>query len=416
MSMRRFLTSGLILIVSFAAAFWVWTTWRGMRAYLNPLSREALEEAIRLVPSYPDPYYRLALYHGWELREIDLQRSLYFLKKAIDRNPLEQQYWIQLSRLYLRMGKEESAQWALERAIQVFPTGYQGRWLAGNLLLQLGQVEEAIPHFSYILTHYPNQGYLVYEVLGRVLQDSGTLFERVVPKDPHAIHRYLVHLYEQGDKKGARYVWQRRLLLGHQVSREETLQHIDFLLREEEVGEAFRIWRERLRSEGLPLPPEGELITNGGFENEGLLGAGFDWRMGKVAGAEVSIDPSQAYDGRRSLKIEFNGKENVDFHHVSQIVPLKPNTDYELRARIKARGVTTKSGLKLEILGIGASFYQASDSITGDQDWREVVLSFRTPAQLKGGVVRFRREKTEKFDRFISGTLWADGVSLKEKR
>lgn len=378
-------------------------------------SKESLEEAIRIVPANPDPYYRLALFYGWELKETDLESSLDFLKKAIDRNPLEQQYWIQLSRLYLRMGKEDSAQEALERAIRVFPTGYQGRWWAGNLFLKLGKVERAIPHFSYILAHYPDQGYLVYEVLGKVLQDTGALFDKVVPKDPHSIHRYLLHLYEQGDKEGARYVWQRRIHLGHQVSRAETLQHIDFLIREEEVGEAFRIWMERIRAEGLPLPPEGELITNGGFENDGLLGGGFDWKIGKVPGAEVSIDPSHAFEGRRSLKIEFKGKENMDFHHISQVVPLKPGANYTIRARIKAKGVTTKSGLRLEIIGIGASFYQTSDSITGDQDWREVVLSFQTPPNLKGGVVRFRREKTEKFDRYISGTLWADGVSLKEK-
>ncbi len=414
--MKRLLTSAPILLLSLAAGYVVLTTWRGIQAYLNHPTLETLERAIRATPSNPDPYYRLALHHGWDPQKTDLHRSLHYLRKAIERNPLEQQYWLQLSRLLFRMGKEESSRWALERAIQVFPTGYQGRWVAGNLLLQQGEVDLALPHFSYILTHYPNQAYLVYEILRKTLEDPETIFERVIPKDPASTHQYLAHLYEHGDKEGAQKVWQKRLRLGHPVGRNETLQHIEFLIHQQEVHEAHRIWKEGLRREGLPLPPEGELITNGGFEDGALLGGGFEWRMNKVAGAEVSIDRTQSFEGRSSLKIEFNGKENVDFFHVSQVVPLKPATEYTLRAKVKAKGVTTKSGLKLEMVGLGASFYQASEPITGDQDWKEVSLSFRTPSQLKGGMVRFRREKTEKFDRFISGTVWADGVSLKEKK
>jgi hypothetical protein len=44
------------------------------------------------------------------------------------------------------------------------------------------------------------------------------------------------------------------------------------------------------------------------------------------------------------------------------------------------------------------------------------MVSFRTPARSQGGVVRIRREKTDKFDRLISGTVWIDDVRLIEKK
>jgi hypothetical protein len=78
--------------------------------------------------------------------------------------------------------------------------------------------------------------------------------------------------------------------------------------------------------------------------------------------------------------------------------------------------VTTKSGLKIEISGVGPAFYGTSESLMGDNGWKELMVVFRSPSQSKGGLVRIRREKTDKFDRFISGAVWIDNVSLRETR
>jgi hypothetical protein len=81
---------------------------------------------------------------------------------------------------------------------------------------------------------------------------------------------------------------------------------------------------------------------------------------------------------------------------------------------MKTKAITTQSGLKIEISGIGPEFYGASESLSGDNGWTELTVTFRTPPQSQGGRVTIRRKKTEKFDRFISGTVWIDNVSLKE--
>lgn len=413
--MKKLLLPILILILSFIAGYSVLSIWIGVSLYRETPSREDLEKVIRLTPSNPDPYYRLALFHEWNIKNIDLKQSLHFLKKAIEHNPLEQQYWIQLAKILFRIGEKEASGKALEKAVSVFPTGYQGRWVSGNLLLQQGAVEKAITHFSYILTHYPNQGYLVYEILRKAFNDPDFVFEKIVPKDSASTSQYLAYLYEIGDKESAQKVWQKKVLLGHRASRDETIRHIEFLIGRGDLSEAFVIWKARLGQEGLPLSAGGNLITNGGFEKDTILGGGFDWKMSQVAGAEVSFDPSNAFEGGRSLKIAFNGKENVDFHHVSQYVALKPDTDYMLKAQVKTREVTTKSGLKLEISGVGPTFHGASEALVGDNGWKELMVTFRTPAQAQGGSVRIRREKIDKFDRFISGVVWIDNVSLKER-
>jgi len=106
----------------------------------------------------------------------------------------------------------------------------------------------------------------------------------------------------------------------------------------------------------------------------------------------------------------------LDFAHVFQYVPLKPNHKYLLKAEVKTKALTTKSGIKLEVVGIGPALYAASEPLTGDSDWTELTVPFRTPGQSKAGIIRFRRERTDKYDRFISETVWIDNVRITEEK
>jgi hypothetical protein len=280
--------------------------------------------------------------------------------------------------------------------------------------LQRGEFERALPHFSYILTHYPHQSSLVYEIWGRSIDNSDFILEKLVPYTPSAVNQYIAYLYGIGDAQSAKNAWEKLSSFEQKPDREQRIRHVDFLISRGEFAEASRVWKMKLREDGFPVPSSANTVTNGGFEREEVVGRGFDWRIKTVAGAEVSFDHSVAFEGKGSLKIEFNGKENVDFHHVSQYVALKPNTDYLLRTYMRSRGVTTKSGLKMEVLGVGPPFYGASESLVGTNGWKEVRVSFRTPADSQGGIIRVRRNKTDKFDRFIAGTVWVDNVRIEE--
>lgn len=414
--MKRIFFPVLAIVASLAAGYSIINIWRGISLYPVSLSEENLLRATRLAPSNPDPYYRLGLFYQWDIRHTDLRESAQSFRKAIERNPLEQEYWLNLAKICQRTGERTASEGALENAVTVFPTSYRGRWVTGNLLLLQGDFEKALPHFSYLLAHYPNQSSTVYDVLEKAASDSEFVLERIVPKDPSSFRQYLSYLYETGDKDSVRKAWAKRSSFGYQADREQTLRHIEFLISRGELNEAFQVWKARLQEEGLSAFSDSNLITNGGFEKDQILGGGFDWKIEKVPGAEVSFDPSVAFEGKRSLKIVFNGKENVDFHHVYQFLPLKSDTEYVLRANVKTQAVTTKSGLKIEVIGIGQAFQSLSEALTGDNEWRELIVSFRTPAPLQGGLVRIGRDKTDKFDRIISGTVWIDQVSLTEKK
>ena len=404
----------LVILCCLGLGYPIVNQWRGMVLSQEGLSKESLLQAVRTDPDNPEPFYKLGMLHQWNFQQVDLMESSQYLQLAIQRNPLEQEYWLNLAKVLQRMGEMESSEQALERAVLTFPTGYKGRWIAGNLLLQQGTLEKAFSHLSYILTYYPNQSSLVYDVCERAVDDRGVILDRLVPEEPKSLNQYLDYLYESGDKETAKRAWEKRVSLGYEIELEGALKHIDFLISQREFQEAYQVWKARLRKEGRAVPSDHDLITDGGFEQEKGFGRGFDWKIEKVLGAEISHDPSIAYEGKKSLRIVFNGKENVDFHQVSQYVPLKSDTEYILKAHMKTKGITTRNGLKMEVSGINPGMYQASEPVAGDNDWKEIIVSFRTGVNSTGGLVRIRRERTDKFDRLISGTVWVDNVQLTE--
>src|SRR4030042_5986332 len=368
--MKRLFFPILILLISLLAGYQILCIWRGTSLYQINLSKENLLNAIQINPSNPYPFYKLGLFYQWDIRNIDLKESLKYFRKAIERDPLEQGYWLNLAKIFQRMGEGKLSEKALENAILLFPAGYQGRWVAGNLLLQIGEFDKALQHFSYLLAHYPNQSHLIYDILTKAVHDSDFILEKLVPKNRTSFQQYLSYLYEAGDHESAQKAWQKRDSFAYKPDRAETLRHIEFLISRAELNEAFLIWKKRLQEEGLSISYDGNLVTDGGFEKEKLLGGGFDWKIEKAPGAEISLDPSIVFEGKSSLKIVFNGKENVDFYQIYQFVPLKPNTEYVLKANMKTKAITTKSGLKIEISGVGPAFHKESDPLFGANDWK----------------------------------------------
>ena len=136
--MKRFFTSTLILFLSLVAGYYTLSIWRGVSLLQTSLSRESFLKASQATPSNPNPFYRLGLFYHWDIRNIDLKKSLHYFRKVIERNPLEQGYWLNLARILQRMGESKPIERALENTILLFPAGYQGRRETGNLLLRGG--------------------------------------------------------------------------------------------------------------------------------------------------------------------------------------------------------------------------------------------------------------------------------------
>ena len=113
------------------------------------------------------------------------------------------------------------------------------------------------------------------------------------------------------------------------------------------------------------------------------------------------------------MKISFNGKENISFQHVFQIIPVSPMKRYRLTYSWKSRGVTTDQGPFVEIYGYDAKgLYESGSVINGSQNWHEESITFETPVDCHAAVLRFRRRPSMRFDSKIRGIVWFDDFRL----
>ena len=145
-----------------------------------------------------------------------------------------------------------SGPWAMPSSFPPRAIGEDG--LPAIFFLQQGALEKAIPHFSYILTHYPNQGALVYEVWKKVVDDPDFAVDHLLPRDSSALKHYLSYVYDAGDKESAARAWEKKAAFGFTPDASETLRHIDFLISRGAISEAFRTLEgQAARRRGFPL-------------------------------------------------------------------------------------------------------------------------------------------------------------------
>ena len=135
-----------------------------------------------------------------------------------------------------------------------------------------------------------------------------------------------------------------------------------------------------------------------------------------MEGAKIteSIDPK---DNGRSIKIEFDGKHNVDFYHLYQFIPVEEETNYKLTSLMKSEDISTRNGLLWQVYcANNKNLHAESEPVRGTTDWHPVTVSFTTPKGCSAVVLKLRRYKTDKFSNNISGIVWVDKVALEKEQ
>ncbi|EFK09182.1 conserved hypothetical protein [delta proteobacterium NaphS2] len=183
---------------------------------------------------------------------------------------------------------------------------------------------------------------------------------------------------------------------------------------EADVRLSARLLGKKRVSEALSLGGTGAKgLTNPGFEAD-FTGGPFDWRFSRQGpGWKMERVAGVAGEGGYSLSIVFDGKKNVSFSHLHQVIPVEPGVSYRLTALWKGDGITTDQGPYLEIYGYDAKgLHVKGPMLLGTQDWGKVGIEFTAPDDCHAVVVRLRRLPSRKLDNRIEGTVWLDGFEL----
>ena len=380
-------------------------------------TEESLEKAIRWDPSN-GAYYAgraRALQNSMEGAEVGEVVGLW--ETAVRYNPKRATWWAELGGAYEWSGQADDALRAFERARELFPRSPEINWKLGNFYLRAGRNAEALVALRRALGSDPEMGRAVFDLVGRAGYENREILDKLVPADTRALVAYLGFLVETKRISAAKETWAQLIAQGQRFPAQAAFPYLDALIQQGESEELRRAWRaveERMLGGGHGPADNGNEITNGGFEGA-ILNGGLDWRVIPAEGVRVSVDTMTFLDVTRSLRIEFDGRQNLAYSHMLQFVPVRPNTTYRFLAYLRAQGITSDSGPRMEIYDAGdrGRLFLSTADVRGTASWEPRSVDFRTSAQTQVLVVRVARPASKSLDGRIGGTVWIDQVSLR---
>jgi len=324
----------------------------------------------------------------------------------VDQNMLYMDAWFKLAQADIARGNSNAAL-AILRFSEGLPENVL-RWKWDQILLanELGAKGTFIKGINFLIRH------------GKKLQDAFQLFDGFTNKnstlaiqelDTENLGPYLKWLMRWGRAQDAWIAWQKILEKGVQ-NEDIRLEYINFLVSLKQIERAVQV-----RKTGHN---DVDGMTNAGFENE-ITNRGFDWRYTLDQKGKWTIRRSMTSvaDGNYCLAIRFEGKENIAFGHLYQIVPVDPNAQYLLTYRWRSRDLTTDQGPFVDIYGYGCDgLYTKGPMILGTHAWQKQDIEFEAPNGCHAVVVRLYRQPSKRFDSKIAGRLWLDDFNLEKRK
>jgi tetratricopeptide (TPR) repeat protein len=377
-----------------------------------------LRLALQLDPKNSDYRRSLGRLYQYSLESIDPDGALQQLDSAARLNPYDPEVWLDLGaalELQARIGEAEAC---LRRADFLAPNLPGSQWAIANFFLLHGNVDEAFRHFKVVLSGTDAYTQAIFNTAWKASNDPRRILDELIPNQAKPQFDYLYFLLGHERWAEADDVWARIAASSEKFTVGAARPYIDTLIYTlRRPDQAYQAWSE-LFKKGLIQPTEDQvaqtLIFNGHFEQE-PTNLGFDWRVVPMEGVYAGLDETAYRSAGHSLLIQFSGRQNVDYRNVYQLVQVRPNHPYRLTWSMKTEGITTDSGLRMEVRDLydPPALDRFSDSLVGTTEgWSTSTLDFKTGPKTQLVQVSIARLPSGKLDNQIAGKAWVDDVSL----
>lgn len=399
-----------VAVVATASRFWLAGQWA------TSYEPEPLRAAIELDPGNADYYYRLGHFFHLDFTRRDLDQAILFYRRATEIDPRSAEYWTALADTYELVGDVEAAEQAYEKAVHSYPISPAVAWAHGNFHLRRGELAVAFREFRRALSVDPSLARSAFRLCWGATADTELILREAIPADPPLLLTALNYLISLNRLPAAERVWLRLVDLGQRLPLQQTFRYVDALIRAGRTEAAQTAWREALQL-GAPtrlVLGQGPAITNGDFEQD-LVNGGLGWRYRPAPGATMAYDSAVQHTGSRSLRLTFDGTQDLDFQHLWQYVPVEPGMRYQFEAFLKTEDLSTRSGVRFRIFDPAQPSVLdiLTEGLTGTQDWTRQEAEFSPRPSTHLVIIALRRSRTRQLYDRLEGRVWVDGVSLR---
>ena len=351
----------------------------------NPAYPAALSNLVHLYGRNPDPNEVIRLY-----------------QTAARLSPFDAAFTADLAQANDWAGRTDVALPLFQRAQQLFPNSPDINWKVANFYIRSGKTDESLPALKKILFSNIIEKNQVFALSDRAGINSVTVVDKLLSPDIPSYFAYLNFETQRGDFSAAQQTWNRLLSLNSPFEPKEAFPYLDALIKSHELDSASRVWSSLVSRfpDRIPSPASANnLITNGNLQADILDGA-FDWRIFPVSGVAVAQDSAGPSADTRSLRVEFDGTQNLYYGSVLQFVPAQPRTKYRFSAFIRSQALTTDAGVGIQISDAydPNKILASTEPLIGTTPWSEQSFSFETPPETRLLIVRIVRLPSQKLD------------------
>ena len=379
-------------------------------------TREGYEQAARLEPGNAENWYQLGRYWQYNLDDADAGTAVRLYRTALTLNQRDADIWMDLATAYESQGNIAGARDAFLQAKRAYPISAEVSWRYGNFLLRQNDIQRALPEISSAVYVEPKRSAEAVALCWRVYPDIQAILDNVLPADRDAYLDVIHELSVEGQLAAALIVWPRLVAIHPQFQMAEAIPFTSALIDKSLISDAQRVWKEALRLSNTPSPsdPAGSVVWDGGFESN-VWGGGFAWNLPTESReVRVALDSTQKHSGRQSLRLNFNGRSNVNFEGVCNDAEVEPATTYRFTAWVRSQSLTTDQGVRFRLRWTqnGRAASVQTSNVLGTQPWTQIQMSWTSGADVRQVRICVAREPSTKFDSQIQGAAWLDDVAL----
>lgn len=368
-------------------------------------------------PALPQPVANEGFRRMWAGNLSAPDGAIALFRKAVVSDPAFPWRWSDLGDALMAAGRHDEARICFRESLALGPNLPQIALRAANFRFEMGEIQPALALGAGILKQLPEYDDMVFSSYVRMGGDLDGILASGIGNNPRAARTFFRFLMRSGGEQRLSATWRwptwrwptwRWIDERGYADRPLARAWASWLLERSHAEEAATVWMRHGASDA-GVYRVSNWIDNSGFE-EKWTGEGFDWLAEAIPGVKTVWDDQVAHSGRRSLRLDMDAANNLDFHHVSQRVWLDPGR-YQVSGWVRTNGLTTDQGVGLRLTGARGDPDVFTPTAEGSREWTRLSAEFTIQAPELAKVEIVRRP-SDKFDNRPRGTAWIDDVKI----
>ena len=380
---------------------------------------DAARMAISLAPNDPLTHWRMADV-SQRLLPLDQQaQAIAEYEQSVKLSPYDYRLWMFSGTALGQAGDSAKAEVALKRAVELAPAYAYPRWYLGNFLLRNARYDEAFVELRRASEANPELRPQQFNLILEVYKGDTEALKNAVGPSSQARAQFALYLVERNEIDEGLRVWNSMSGQEKSTNKDSGAAIITALNKSLRYHDALQVWNEMSME---TYRAEVGRVFDGSFEEAVSYSPDivFGWQVKGAPGLDLRIDATKSHSGSRSLRMLFEVSSNLPIVNVSQLIPVAPQTEYELEYYISTEKLVSGSTPQVQILNAANEQEMvASDTApNGTSKWNRVSLSFKTGDNVEAIILRIVRISCSTEETPICpiyGSVWYDDFTFKRR-